>query len=78
MATFTSWTAIANDLRDAIASGEIERFFKTRIENQRQMQSSWDTMGMLKFYEFAQEKATREVCGFDEGALLFNVMGGDG
>ena len=78
MATFTSWTVIASDLRDAIASGEIERFFKTRIENQRQMQSSWDTMGMMRFYELAQEKATRERYGYEEGALLSNVMGGDG
>lgn len=78
MASFTSWCTLRNELRDAMASGDVERFFKTRIENSRQMSSQWDSMGMMKYYEFVTDKCTREQENYGEGEILSTVMGGKG
>ena len=75
---FTSWAVIKLELKDAMGSGNIDRFFKTRIENSRQMQVAFDSMALMKFYDWVCLKATEEAQGFDEGALLFSVMGGVG
>ncbi len=75
---FGSWAAIKVELKDCIASGDIDRFFKTRIENNRQMQVAYDSMGLMKFYDWVCMKAVEEAEGFDEGGLMFSVMGGEG
>ena len=75
---FVSWAILKAELRDAMASGDIDRFFKTRIENSRQMQVAYDSMALMKFYDWVCLKATEEANSFGEGCLLFTVMGGSG
>lgn len=76
---FTSWAAILAKAKDALASGEIERFMRTTVENSREMKSVMSNSKDLKlFIGWLEEKAATEALGTFEGQLFFTPVGGEG
>ena len=73
---FVSWAQTLINWKDAISSGQIERFLISSVENSREMRTSYQTLGSVaKFTEWLEMKASEESTGYSPGTIFISVGG---
>lgn len=80
---FTTWCDLLTEAKNALASGEIERFMKSTIENHREMRVAFrdGSTSWVSFISWLEAKCSEELYGGTdhvEGGLNCCVLGGDG
>ena len=72
------WVEAYVKAKEALLAGEIERFFKSTMENSRDMRVSYSGNNAMQWFKWLEGKATMEAMGYEEGAVPSIVMGGSG
>ena len=73
---FTTWAQHLVDWKDALASGDINRFLISSMENSREMRTTYQTLNSIaKFTEWLEMKAAEEASGYNPGTIFTSVGG---
>jgi len=73
--TFTTYTALLAQARNALANRDWQRFYIQKIQNSKDMETSYTQLGNVsRFIDWLEMKAKLESEG-DSGALQFCIGG---